>query len=175
MSVGTMVTIVLLMTVLILGIILIKNIFFSAKKAIDLTDQELENEINKLFGSDKPVTIYPKSALVEVKQGELEEVGIGIRNLLEGTSGTSFFSYEVVVSSTGNCIEDEEEIESWLIVGQTAEDIPIRVGDLTVERVRFKVPVGSSLCIPRYRVNVYADEEIYDTESFDIEIKAAKR
>ena len=50
MSVGTIVTIVLLMSVLILGIFLIKNIFSSAKNAIDLTDEQLNAEINELFG-----------------------------------------------------------------------------------------------------------------------------
>ena len=46
MSVGTIVTIVLLMSVLILGIFLVQNIFKSAKGAVDLTDKQLKNEIN---------------------------------------------------------------------------------------------------------------------------------
>jgi len=175
MSVGTIVTIVLLMSVLILGIFLIKNIFSSAKGAIDLTDQQLENEINQLFGDDEELVIYPKSRIVEVKQGELEAVGIGVKNLLEGSAGTSLFSYNVVVSDTGNCVEDEEEIENWIIVGKAEEDIPIRVGDSFVEKIRFKVPIGSSLCTPRFRVNVYVGEEPYATDSFDIDVKAKKR
>ncbi|GAJ19112.1 unnamed protein product, partial [marine sediment metagenome] len=86
MSVGTIVTIVLLMSVLILGIFLIQKIFSSAKGAIDLTDAQLEEQINTLFGDDAEVVIYPKSGLVEAKQGELEAVGIGIKNLLEGVA-----------------------------------------------------------------------------------------
>ena len=49
MSVGTIVTIVLLVTLLILGVVLIKNIFSSAKGVVDLTDQQLRSEISKLF------------------------------------------------------------------------------------------------------------------------------
>ena len=175
MSVGTIVTIVLLMSVLILGIFLIKNIFSSAKGAIDLTNDQLQNEINQLFGDEDEFVIYPKTGLVEVRQGELESVGIGIQNLLEGEAGANTFSYETIVSSTGKCVEDKEEIATWLEVGQSEENIAIRVGDTFTEEIRFKVPVGSSLCTPRFRINVYAGEKPYATGSFDIEIKAAKR
>ena len=172
MSVGTIVTIVLLMSVLILGIFLVKNIFSSAKGAIDLTDQQLEEEINSLFGDDNELVIYPKNRLVEVKQGELQEIGIGIKNLLEGTSGTKSFSYEVLVSDASNCAESEEEVESWIVIGKSEENIPIPVGDLSVQRVRVKAPVGSSLCIARFRVNVNVNEEIYATDYFDLTIEA---
>ena len=57
MSVGTIVTIVLLMSVLVLGIILIKNIFYGGIKIVDMTNEQLENEINKLFGEDKKLVL----------------------------------------------------------------------------------------------------------------------
>lgn len=175
MSVGTIVTIVLLMSVLILGLVLVKNIFGSAKKVIDLTDQQLGEEINKLFGEDKKLVIYPKNRLIEVKQGELEEAGIGIKNLLEGVSGSKTFSYEVIVADASNCAESDEEVESWIVVGISEDDIPIPVGDLSIQRVRFKAPLGSSLCTARFRVNVYSEGDAYATDFFDINVKAKKR
>lgn len=175
MSVGTIVTIVLLMSVLILGIFLIKNIFSGAKGAIDLTNQQLQSEINTLFGDERELVIYPKTRLVEIKQGELDEVGIGIKNLLEGVSGSQTFSYEVLLSDGSNCVESEEEIMSWIVIGKSASNIPIRVGDSTIERVRLKPPIGSSLCTIRFRVNVYVGEDPYDSDYFDIEVKASRR
>ncbi len=171
MSVGTIVTIVLLMSVLILGIFLVNKIFGSATNAIDLTDQQLEEEINKLFGNDEKFVIYPKTGLVEVEQGELAAIGIGIKNLLEGEAGTSTFSYTTIVADTGTCIENEEQIENWLSVGKTGDKIPIRVGDLYTEKIRFKIPEGNSICLARFRVEVYSEGYPYASKTFDVEIK----
>jgi len=172
MSIGTIVTIVLLMSVLVLGLFLVQKIFTSAKGAIDLTDDQLTEQINKLYAENTELAIYPQTRLIEIKQGELEEAGIGIRNLLEGVSGTKRFSYEVIVADASNCIESNEGVASWIIVGGSEDDIPIPVGGLSIQRVRLKVPVGSSLCTARFRVNVYAEGTIYATDFFDITIKA---
>ena len=49
MSVGTMVTIVLLMIVLVLGIFFIQRIFRTGTTAIDGIDAKIQNEIDNLF------------------------------------------------------------------------------------------------------------------------------
>ncbi len=173
MSVGTIVTIVLLMSVLVLGIFLVQNIFKSAKGAIDLTDDQLKNEINKFFGEDKELVIYPSSRKVEIKQEENDGVGIGIKNLLPGVSGTQKFSYEVTVADASDCVESEEEIAEWFTVGRTESDIPIAVGKSAVQKVLFRIPSGTSLCTARFRVSVYTeDDEIYETTTFDIIVKS---
>ena len=71
MSVGTMVTIVLLMTVLILGLVFVRQIFSSAKGAIDLTDQQLRNEIAKTFSEESKISIYPGTRFLEIKQEDV--------------------------------------------------------------------------------------------------------
>ncbi|MEM3091480.1 MAG: hypothetical protein QXU39_02390, partial [Candidatus Pacearchaeota archaeon] len=48
MSVGTMVTIVLLMIVLVLGIFFIQKIFSAGTNAIETIDNQVQNEIQKL-------------------------------------------------------------------------------------------------------------------------------
>ena len=48
MSVGTIVTIVLLMTVLILGLVMIRTIFKGSIENINSVDQSVKNEINKI-------------------------------------------------------------------------------------------------------------------------------
>lgn len=171
MSVGTIVTIVLLMTVLILGLILVKNIFSSAKGVIDLTTSQLEDEVNKLFGEDKELVIYPRTRFLEIKQGETDGVGIGIKNLLSGVAGTKKFSYEVIVSDSSDCTESKEEVETWFKTGRSESDIPIPVGSIAIQKVLFNIPIGSSLCTVRFRVNVDAEGSAYATDFFDIEVK----
>ena len=174
MSVGTIVTIVLLMSVLILGLMLIKNIFFSAKKAIDLTDDQLKKEINKMFSGEEKLLIYPSSEqTIPIKQGELSAVGIGIKNLLEGVQGTQRFSYDVIAIDASDCQESEQKVESWIILGGSGENIPILVGEWYVEHIQFRIPGGSTLCVLRFRVEVYTEGEFYASRTFDLEIKAA--
>ncbi len=175
MSVGTIVTIVLLMGVLVLGIFLIQNIFSSAKGAIDLTDQQLRNEINKLFSEDSRISIYPGTRLVEIKQESTDGVGLGIRNRLTGIAGTSKFSYEVVVSDPdleSKCGVGEQVARSWIVTGRAEKDIPIPSGDYSTQKVLFEIPTGSPLCTVRYRVNVDAAGDAYATDFFDIKIKS---
>lgn len=171
MSVGTIVTIVLLMSVLVLGLFLVKNIFSSAKNAVDLTDQQLTSEIEKLFSEESKLVIYPTTRLVTLKHGDLGGVGVGIKNLLQGVSGTQKFSYEVVISSPGEC-GTEDQLKKWFKQGASEKDIPIAVGEMAAQKVLFQIPTGSPICTARFRVNVYVDGKAYATDFFDITTKA---
>ena len=171
MSVGTIVTIVLLMSVLVLGIFLIKNIFSSSKNAIDLTDKQLTSEIEKLFSEESRLVIYPTSMLLKLKQEEAGAVGLGIKNLATSAGQGDTFSYEVVASEN-NCGLSNSEIEEWIILGKSEENIQITIGEMEVARVTFQIPSGTPLCSARFRVNVYVEGDSYDTESFDVQVKA---
>jgi hypothetical protein len=175
MSVGTIVTIVLLVTVLILGVVLIKNIFTSAKGVVDLTDQQLRNEVNKLFSEDSKISIYPSTRLVEIKQETTDGVGVGIKNLLTGVSGDKKFSYVVAVSDTdiqSKCGVNAQTAEGWIVTGRAEEDIPIPSGDFSTQKVLFEIPTGAPLCTVRFRINVEAAGVAYATDFFDLKVKA---
>jgi hypothetical protein len=175
MSVGTIVTIVLLVTVLILGIVLIKNIFSSAKSVVDLTDQQLRSEINKLFSEDSKISIYPSTRLVEIKQETTDGVGVGIKNLLTGASGDKKFSYVVAVSDTdiqSKCGINSAAAEEWIVTGRAEEDIPIPSGDFSTQKILFEIPTGAPLCTVRFRINVDAEGTAYATDFFDLKVKA---
>ncbi len=175
MSVGTIVTIVLLVTVLILGVVLIKNIFTSAKRVVDLTDEQLTNEVNKLFSEESKVSIYPSTRFIQIKQEDTDGVGLGIKNLLTGASGSKKFSYTVSVSDAdiqSKCGIDAATAEKWIVTGRAEENIAIASGDSSVQRVMFNIPVGAPLCTIRFRVNVEADGSVYKSDFFDVEIKA---
>lgn len=169
MSVGTIVTIVLLMAVLVLGLTLTRGIFNSAKGAIDLTDEQLKSEIGKAFGDeDKMIIIYPESRRLEIKQEEEDGVGIGIRNVLKNVTGIQSFSYEVGVDES-NC--GTADVLSWIELGKSAENIQINVGDYSSRKVILRVPVGSPLCSVRYSVKV-SSGNVVENDYFDVFVKA---
>ena len=71
MSVGTIVTIVLLMSVLVLGIFLIQKIFKTGTSAIDIVDTQITDEMSKLFATEgKNLVIYPSSQQITLRKGD---------------------------------------------------------------------------------------------------------
>src|SRR3989344_6335161 len=95
MSVGTIVTIVLLMSVLILGLVMVRTIFKGSIENIGAIDQSVKNEINKLFSEDnsRQIVIYPSSRYITIKKGQ-ENLGFGfaLRNVGEEEDT---FTYEI--------------------------------------------------------------------------------
>jgi len=170
MSVGTIVTVVLLMAVLILGIFLTQQIFKTSKGAIDMTDAELRNQIQQLFSNEETkIVIYPTSKSLEIKHEEQDAIGVGIKNLATTGSGTNVFSY-VVQKSSGNCQSNIDPNE-WIIVGDKEQEIPIAVGELYSTKIIFQIPLGTPICTARFRIDVKMDGNAYKSDQFDISIK----
>lgn len=170
MSVGTIVTIVLLMSVLILGLFLVRNIFSSASGAVDMTDQQLQAEIGKLFGAeDSKLAIYPSSKYLEIKTKNDDAIGIGIRNINNQFNTGTQFSYEVTYREN-SCGMNQNQAMSLIVLGRTAT-LTIPEGGLRVDRIRFSVPEGVPNCIIRYEVTVKKDSALYGAESFEIKTK----
>jgi hypothetical protein len=176
MSVGTIVTIILLMSVLVLGVVLITNIFSGAKDVVDMGNEQLKAEMDKLFSKEDKISIYPQTRHKEIKQGEINGVGLGIRNKLSGASGETRFSYQVVVSDPDlekKCGVRVTEAENWITTGRQEKSIAIPSGDFSSQKILFDIPVGAPLCTIRYRVNVDAGTQSYATDYFDITIVGA--
>jgi len=177
MSVGTIVTIVLLMSVLVLGLVLTTNIFKGATNAVDMTNDQLTDQISKLFSKDEKIVIYPESRLVQIKQEAIGAVGIGIKNKLTGTAGETKFSYTVSVSDPDlqkKCGADirTSDVESWITAGREQINMPIASGDFANEKIRFEIPVGAPLCTIRFSANVLAGTQTYGSVRFDVQVLA---
>jgi hypothetical protein len=155
MSVGTIVTIVLLMTVLILGLVLVRSIFRGSIENIDSIDQSVKNEINKLFSEDdgRRVVIYPPTREVSVKKGETGGFGFSIRNLKQ--SDTSF-RYVVSLDSS-SCEITAQQADSLIILGKEGTNINIVSGESMADPilVRFSISEAVPLCSIRYNLDVY--------------------
>ena len=173
LSMSTIVILVLAMSMLILGLVLIRTIFTGAKYNVDTMNDKVRDEINKLFVEDKKIVIYLANQQAEIDQGESWGVAFAIKNLQSGTVDVAKFTYDVTIANPSevksNCGINEKEAISWIKAGGSGT-IQIAPGDVYTTIIRFQIPETSPLCIARYNINVKADSEFYVADSFDVNI-----
>lgn len=157
MTVGTIVTIVLLMSALVLGLILTQTIFKGSKENIESIDEGVKNQITTMFSKDelKQIVLYPGTSISVKKGGEDAGFAFSIRNL-GNTPGT--FSYTIAASSvqTG-CTLSLVEANKYISLGGTGSGIQIAAGNIMSNpiMVKFAVPESAPPCTVRYNLNVY--------------------
>jgi len=174
LTMGTMVTIILLVMALILGIFLVQRIFTGAQYNINILDEKVRGEINKLFTEESRLVIYLANNIAEVEQGEDFGVAFGFKNLETGTVQTGSFTYDVIVSNPtevqDKCGIDASVMEKWMTGKSETQGIPVAPGQVGYGLVRFEVPTTAPLCITRFRINVNKDGAAYSTGFFDLKI-----
>jgi hypothetical protein len=153
MSVGTMVTIVLLMVVLVLGIFFIQRIFNSGNTALDQINDATQNQINQLFASNSgPTVVLPASQSITIKRGDTPKgFAFEVKNPdnLQAT-----FSYNVSESSMHNCgILTADEANSFLIAG-TGTFVAGPGAQSSQQFVRFDVPSTEPACTVVYNLQI---------------------
>jgi len=174
LSIGTIVIIVLAMTMLILGIILVRSIFTGAKYNVDTMNEKVKDEINKLFVEDKKTVVYLPNQKAEIKQTQDWGIAFAIKNLEQGSGSASAFSYEISVSDPDvyeKCGVEEAFIEDWITTGR-ADTITILPGDSYYGITRFAIPEGAPLCTVRFHLEVEKSNQVYATDFFDVEVLA---
>ncbi len=172
LSVGTIVIIVLAMSMLILGMILIKNIFSGSSQNILQINDKVRAQINKLFVEDKRTIIYLPNQIAEIKQNDDWGIAFGIKNLEKGTAEAGRFHYDVSVSDPDvrqKCGIDERSIESWIKTGRS-DDITISPGESYIGVVRFMIPGTAPLCTVRFHLEITKENVHYATDFFDVEV-----
>ena len=176
LSISTIVIVVLAVSMLILGLVLVKTIFTGAKKVADMSNDQLTNQISTLFGDAQGVVVYPNSKRVDIVQGTVDGFGIGIKNLNQGSSSGTKFSYEVIVSDPDvqkKCGTTDAAILALITTGRAEKDIALASGGVTVGKVLFTTGVGDPQCTVRFRINVNANNQAYGSELMDVTFKAA--
>lgn len=171
MSVGTIVTIVLLMSVLVLGIFLVQKIFKTGTSAIDQVDTKIQSEIDMLFSDeDKKVVVYPKEREISIKKGDSGGFGFSIMNkeTIEGS-----FSYDISVGEiSSDCQMSEDQTEKLIVLGKTGDDINLPSGSKLEDAifVKFNIPETAPLCQIRYLIDVEKDGKQY-APSIGVDLK----
>jgi len=174
MSIGTIVVIVLAMSMLILGMILVKNIFSGASENVLQMNDKVKDQINKLFVEDKRTVVYLPNQIARIDQNENWGIAFGVKNLARGTAEAGRFHYDVTVSDPDvrtKCGIDERTIEGWIKTGR-ADDMTIPPGQSYFGIVRFLIPENAPLCTVRFHIDVTMDGAAYATDFFDVEVVA---
>ena len=179
LSMSTIVILVLAMSMLILGLVLIKTIFTGAKYNVDTMNTKVQNEINKLFVEDEKMVVYLANQKLDIKQGEDWGVAFAIKNLIQGTTGSKKFDYEVAVNMDAIDLKNScggltiPEAESWIKAGKSSS-MSLNPGETGYDIIRFSIPQGAPLCFIRYSITVKDPVNLgsnYAFKNFDINIK----
>jgi len=177
MSMGTIVTIILLVVVLVLGIFFIQRIFGTGTDAIDQIDTQVQNEINKLFTEEgKRVVVYPSSREITIKQGDTGGFGFSIKNV---ESYEMDFTYEVkALELAQGCQLTIPQAENLIILGrQSNSALSLSSGNVLQNAilVKFDISESTPLCKIRYLLKVSkrisGQTSSYEDVSVDLEIK----
>jgi len=171
MSVGTLVTIVLLMIVLVLGIFFIQKIFFTGTNAIDIIDSQVQSQLQKLFSSEEgaKIAFYPTSGDITIKKGDFKGFAFQIRN---NDVEQATFAYTTTVIDASKCGStfNEVDAEDMLLAGTGSKNIG--PGDTSEAiLVRFRVPESAPPCNIGYQLEVTKDSVAYTGKNFFLTIK----
>ncbi|MEK6918934.1 MAG: hypothetical protein AABW73_02750 [Nanoarchaeota archaeon] len=170
MSVGTIVIIVLAMTMLILGLVLVKSIFSGATYNVKVMDEKVKAEINKLFVENKRMVVYLSDSKLDVKQGGDWGVAWGVKNY--GTPTTFSFTVAPLEIQPG-CQLTMAQATDWITLGRSGSAISFPAGDLVPGYTRLLIPETAPLCLVRYKIEVKtADGQTYAQEFFDLNVEA---
>jgi hypothetical protein len=176
MSIGTIVVIVLAMTMLIMGLVLVRSIFSGARYNVDTINEKVKEQINAMFSEDdsSPIVVYLADSKAVVKRGSDFGVALGIKNLGSG-SESSTFKYEVVLGDDVSDLKKDcgisEAIAMDLISKGKSDSFIIRPGDFNTGLIRIETDSNSPICMIRYRINLYKNNEAYTSTFFDLQIK----
>ena len=173
LSIGTIVIIVLAMSMLILGLVLVRNIFTGAIGAAELIDNKVRAEINTLFDDEGTRTVvYLADNQAELKKGKKYNVRFSIRNTVRGEGTAGQFSYVVSVDEVeSGCQLTLQKAETFIVLGKNGGPIPIIPGGEPVERViQIRPTETAPLCSITYNIRVTKDGQDYDTNFFIIDI-----
>lgn len=171
MSVGTIVTIVLLMTVLVLGIFFVQKIFNAGTNAIDTIDNQVQSELQKLFSNDDQakVAFYPTSRDIVIKKGNTPKgFAFQIRN---NDVKDVTFSYTTVATDVSKCGSFSKDDADNMLLGGSG-NIDIGRGDISAARiVKFVIPDSAPKCTMEYDLKVTKGSDTYYDLNFYLTIK----
>jgi hypothetical protein len=163
LTMGTMVTIVLLVMVLILGGYFVQKIFFSASGSLDAIDESVKGEINKLFSEDtnKKIIIYPPSRTTSFKKGD-GGIGFALSMRNTGTEAATF-TYSVAAIET-DCPSSltVTQADGFLGLGKTGS-VQIGPGDVMADPtpITFNIPETAPPCSVKYGITMQKDGQAY--------------
>lgn len=162
MSVGTMVTIVLLMIVLVLGVVLIRSIFGGSQDAVEAINSQITDQINNAFENEGArASIAPSSRRITLERDK-DPAGFAfsVRNI---NSEQKTFSYVVEAKDTSECGRLTETEATSYIVGSGKDSFTLDSGSKLEQPVLviFDIPENAPPCTAIYALEVTEGTSVY--------------
>lgn len=170
MSVGTIVTIVLLMSVLVLGLVMVRQIFYGGTDLASRINQKSLNEVDRIFeDTDSTLGFIPSDRKVSLKQGSNND-GFAFLVNNKNVRPTSF-RYKIYIDPQFN-LEAQcqggltlREAESWLMgyISGSIPEVPSSSRMENPEQIIITVPNTAPKCTIPYtvEVRVVGEEKVY--------------
>jgi len=162
LSITTMIVIVLAIVMLIMGLILIKNIFFGATESVDSLNEKVKTEIDRIFTEEnKKVVVYlGELKIAAVKAGDSFGIAIGAKTLTGTQVKTpSDLQYKMSLdeSARENCLSVigkeqttnlfKQKLEEWINLEEYQADNAKSI-------IQVAVPEGTTLCTQKVLITV---------------------
>ncbi len=171
LSIGTIVIIVLAMTMLILGLVLVRNIFTGATDSVDELNDKIRNEITQLFTDEENdiVIRLGSEQTARIKQGtENFGIPIGARTPDGSTAGSrSRLQYKLTLdeATSNNCVKilGKKQTESLFKTRlNTFNSFDEYEGSDLYVLVEVSIPKGTAVCSQKVLVDVTDTETKQD-------------
>ncbi|MAG38385.1 hypothetical protein CMI45_03300 [Candidatus Pacearchaeota archaeon] len=162
MSIGTIVVIVIAMSMLILGLVLVKNIFQTSTESVDILSDKVKNEIGSLFTDEKADVVIRLGSdrTVKVKPGsDTIGVGVGARTLDGATASPGRLKYRLTLQEPAkeNCAQKlglTKANDLFLTATDTFIEFDELSGSNAFAIVQLKIPKGTAICTQKVLVDV---------------------
>lgn len=175
MTVGTMVTIVLLVVVLVLGLVLVRTVFRSGTDAINQIDSSVQDEIKKLFAEEgKSLVVYPSSRQINLNKGDdpsgfafsVENKNLENRLFTYNVEADPNFDFNKCGSSFTAATAN-----SWMIISSGSFDLRGGARTEIPELILFNIPETAPTCTIPYKLDVESGGDPYSGTKVFVTIK----
>jgi len=178
LSMSTIVILVLAMSMLILGLVLVRGIFRSATTTVDELDDKVKAEITNLFVDEgkKIVVKLGADRTAKIKaDGETVNIAFGAKTIDGSGVDIKSLKYKLSLddSARENCysILKRKKVEEF--IGQRTDtwlQFDRFEGDTAYALVEIQIPEGTTLCSQKVFIDVKDGQEQVGRELFKIEI-----
>lgn len=179
LSISTVVIIVLAMSMLILGLVLIRGIFSGATDNVKEINDKVKDEIRGLFQDESQrVILRLTEDTATIKQGDEFGIAFGIKNIKTGVTEATTFQYSVELDDVNikqSCGVTEQQALSWVRFGSGTMSIP--PGQIEYDRIVILIPEDAPLCTTKYRIRIWeqgdSPQNAYANPPFIVKIAAS--
>lgn len=180
LSVGTIVVIVLAMSMLILGLVLVRNIFGGATESVDTLNDQVMSEIVNLFGDESGNLLIKlgSSNVAKVKPGERFNVAIGVQHPNgEAVTARDQIQFKITLDddSQDNCLRKLGQTAAQNLFDtplSTWNDIEKFSGSVASALIEIDIPKGTARCTQKVEVDVKEKEaaQPFEGDFFILEV-----